>query len=371
MNTIGFDPKRGIRAAGVRTDDHDVGGLPEGVEIASLEARSVAEWDAFVEHHPQSTLYHRSVWHRVIHEVFGHEIIRLAARDATGLSGVLPLVRLRSRLFGDYLVSMPYFNYGGALARSALLARQLMEAAAGEAQRIGCGHVEFRDTVAHEGWQVRTDKVVMQLPLPGTNEQLWAALGAKLRAQIRRPQKEGAEVLRGGVELLSDFYAVFARNMRDLGTPVYPRSFFDAILRALPGDASIILVRYKRQPVAAGFLLGFRDRLEIPWASSLREYNPLGVNMLLYAETLRMAIENGYRIFDFGRSSIGSGTYRFKKQWGASEQQLYWHYWLAKNRDMPRLTPDNPRYRLAIAAWRRLPVCVANKMGPLIVKYLP
>lgn len=371
MNTIGFDAKQETRAAEARADCHDAGGLQEGVEVAPLEARSVAEWDTFVEHHPQSTLYHRSVWHGVIHDVFGHEIIRLATRDATGLSGVLPLVRLRSRLFGDYLVSMPYFNYGGALARSESLARELMLAAAAEARRIGCDHVEFRDTAVHEGWQVRTDKVVMQLPLPGTYDHLWGALGGKLRAQIRRPQKEGAEVLRGGAELLSEFYAVFARNMRDLGTPVYPRSLFEAILRALPGDASIVLVRHKRRPVAAGFLLGFRDRLEIPWASSLREYNSLGVNMLLYAETLKMAIENGYRIFDFGRSSVGSGTYRFKKQWGASEQQLYWHYWLAENREMPQLTPDNPRYRLAIAAWRRLPVCVANRLGPSIVKYLP
>ncbi|MHB8346827.1 MAG: FemAB family XrtA/PEP-CTERM system-associated protein [Acidiferrobacterales bacterium] len=341
------------------------------MKIKRLGADSAGEWDAFVDHHPQSSLYHRSVWHRVIHEVFGHEVIRFAALDSMGVAGVLPLVRLRSRLFGDYMVSMPYFNYGGALARSEDIARQLMSAAAAEAGRVGCGHVEFRDTVAHEGWVARTDKVAMHLALPGSVDQLWAALGAKLRAQIRRPQKDGAEVLRGGAELLSQFYAVFSRNMRDLGTPVYPRSFFEAILSAIPDSASIVLVRHRGRPVAAGFLLGFRDRLEIPWASSLREYNPLGVNMLLYAEVLRTAIETGYRIFDFGRSSIDSGTYRFKKQWGASAQQLYWHYWMADSREMPRLTPDNPKYRLAIALWQRLPVCIANGLGPMIVKYLP
>ena len=371
MNTTGCDSEPAVCILGSRVEDPAAGVPHEGVEIAPLGVESVAEWDAYVDRHPQSSLYHSSVWHGVVQEVFGHEVIRLAARDAAGLAGVLPLVRLRSRLFGDYMVSMPFFNYGGALARSEALARQLMSVAGEEARRVGCGHVEFRDTVAHEGWMVRTDKVAMQLKLPGTYEQLWGALGAKLRAQIRRPQKEGAEVLRGGAEFLPQFYAVFARNMRDLGTPVYSRSFFEAILRALPDSASIVLVRHKRRPVAAGFLLGFRNGLEIPWASSLREYNPLGVNMLMYAETLKAAIESGYRVFDFGRSSIDSGTYRFKKQWGASAQQLYWHYWLAENREMPQLTPGNPKYQLAIAAWRRLPVCIANGLGPMIVKYLP
>ncbi len=341
------------------------------MEIASVDSGSETEWDAFVDRQPQASLYHLSAWRGIIREVFGHEVIGLAARNAAGVAGVLPLVRLRSRLFGDYMVSMPYFNYGGALATSAALAGRLMTAGAALAERAGCGHVEFRDTVVRDGWAARTDKVAMQLELPGTYDQLWSALGSKLRAQVRRPQKEGCEVLHGGADLLSGFYTVFARNMRDLGTPVYPRSFFDAILRTFPERATIVLVRHERRPVAAGLLLGFRGVLEIPWASSLREHNSLGVNMLLYAEALRTAIERGYRIFDFGRSSVDSGTYRFKKQWGASPRQLYWHYWLPKNRELPRLTPDNPRYRLAIAAWQRLPVCVANRLGPRIVKYLP
>lgn len=341
------------------------------VEINALEVAAVSQWDTYVDQHPQSRLYHRAAWRDVIRSVFGHECVYLCARREGKIVGVLPLIRLKSRLFGDYLVSMPYFNYGGAVSETPAVSQLLMQAAADRAREIGSSHAEFRDIEPRASWAARTDKVTMELPLPADAATLWSGFGPKLRAQIRKPQKEGAEFVRGGSELLSDFYTVFARNMRDLGTPVYSKSFFKAILDAFPEHASIALVRYKHRAVAAGFLLGYRDRIEIPWASSLREFNSLGVNMLLYAESLKMAIEDGYRIFDFGRSSVDSGTYKFKKQWGASERQLFWHYWLAEGRQLPRLNPGNPKYRLAISLWRRLPLFVANRLGPCIVRGLP
>ncbi len=371
MNTDGLGCKPvtdSLATRNLRIAAHDI---ERSLEIVPIAASAMDEWDSYVDGHPQATLYHRWVWRDVIQKVFGHTAIFLVARDAAGLAGVLPLVRLRSWVFGDYLVSMPYFNFGGALARSPEVCQQLMLAAGAEARRIGCGHVEFRDTESRDGAMVRMDKVCMELALPGQFDVLWSTLGAKIRAQVRKPQKEGAQVVHGGEDLLPEFYAVFARNMRDLGTPVYPLAFFREILRSLPAQASIAIIRYKGKAVAAGFLLGFRNRLEIPWASSLREYNPLGVNMMLYAEVIRFAIESGYRVFDFGRSSVDSGTYRFKKQWGASARQLYWHYWLAKGRNMPQLNPGNPKYRLAVAAWRRLPLRIATGLGPHIVKYLP
>ena len=330
-------------------------------------------WDAFVDTRSDASLYHRSPWRKLIHDLFGHETLYLYAVNAAGdWVGILPVVRLRSRLFGDYMVSMPYVNYGGALGLTAEIEAALMQEAGQSGQTAGVSHIEFRDSVGRAGaWKVRTDKVVMELTLPATHDELWNGFNPKLRAQIRRPQREQTEVIHGGAELLSQFYGVFARNMRDLGTPVYGQAFFAAIMAAFPASAHIVIVRHGQQPVAAAFLLGHRDRMEIPWASSLREYNQLGVNMLLYWEALQRAIAGGYKTFDFGRSSIDSGTYRFKKQWGAQPRQLYWHYWLAPGQDLPELTPSSPKYQLAIRAWKRLPLFLANRLGPHIVKNLP
>lgn len=281
------------------------------------------------------------------------------------------MVRLRSLLFGDFLVSMPYFNYGGPLA-DPTAAAALVRGAGAIARDLGSGHAEFRCSEELEtDCPRRTDKVNMHLPLPATEQELWDGFDAKLRAQVRKPQKAGAAVRTGGEELLADFYAVFSRNMRDLGTPVYGREWFAAILERMPERATIIVVSVAGQPVAAGFLLGFRDTLEIPWASSLREHNRSGANMLLYWEALRFAVARGYRRFDFGRSSLDSGTYRFKEQWGARPAQQHWYYWLPPGRSMPNLTPHNPKYQLATRLWQKLPVAVANRLGPHIVRNLP
>jgi FemAB-related protein (PEP-CTERM system-associated) len=346
-----------------------------GVSIASLERHDdPAVWDDFVGNHAQGSIYHRSVWREIIARLYGHQSMYLCAKAGrTGeVMGVLPLIRLRSALFGDYLVSMPYFNYGGALAETPEIAELLMLEAGARAKDLGATHIEFRDTVERSArWPVRKDKVVMELALPDSPEVLWKNIGSKLRAQIKRPQRETVSTVQGGVEVLDEFYAVFSRNMRDLGTPVYAKAFFAEILAAFPHSSYVVVVRHQGRPAAAGFLLGYQGRLEIPWASSLREFNALGINMLMYWEVLRLAIERGYAVFDFGRSTVDSGTYRFKKQWGAEARPLYWHYWLDAGRDMPRLNPGNPKYRMAIAMWQRLPLFVANKLGPLLVKNLP
>jgi FemAB-related protein (PEP-CTERM system-associated) len=159
--------------------------------------------------------------------------------------------------------------------------------------------------------------------------------------------------------------------MRDLGTPVYSKRFFSAVLETFATEARIFLVQIGGEPAAAGLVLAHRDTLEIPWASSVRKHNATGANMLLYWSVLRFAAEGGFRIFDFGRSSKDSGTYRFKAQWGAQPQALHWHYWQARGQALPQLSPSNPKYRTAIALWKKLPLPVANALGPSIVKNLP
>ena len=159
--------------------------------------------------------------------------------------------------------------------------------------------------------------------------------------------------------------------MRELGTPVYPKSFFKNILETFQESAWICSVYKDEEPVASGFLFGFKDRLDIPWASSKREYDRFNPNMLLYWNSLKFACENGYRIFDFGRSTPGEGTYKFKEQWGAKPIQLYWHYWLKNNGPLPELNPKNPKYQMAIKIWQKLPVAVTRFIGPMIVKNIP
>jgi FemAB-related protein (PEP-CTERM system-associated) len=266
---------------------------------------------------------------------------------------------------------MPYFNYGGAVANDPQTEAQLMEAACREAARLGSSHVEFRDDIARDGYPAREDKVNMILALPEDHESLWQAFTAKLRAQVRRPEREHPDVRHGGKEYLDDFYTVFARNMRDLGTPVYGLNFFRNILQRFPGHCHIMVVYHQNRPVAAGFLTGYRDMLEIPWASSLRSVNHLSMNMLLYWHAIRFAIDGGFRYFDFGRSGRNTGTYRFKRQWGAMPKPLYWHYWLREGGELPALNPANPRYALAIRTWKRLPLAVTRWLGPRIVRNLP
>lgn len=330
------------------------------------------EWNNYVTGNPAASIYHRVEWQALIQKSFGHKGFYFLARRPNGeIAGILPLIRLKSRLFGDFLVSMPYFNYGGAIADEGLIEDMLMQAANEHAATLGLSHIEYRDDIPRKGLPVRSNKVNMILPLPRDEESLWAGFSSKLRSQIRRPQREPLETLYGSEEHLDDFYTVFSRNMRDLGTPVYAKAFFSNILHCFPRESRILVVRMKNRPVAAGFLIGHRDRLEIPWASSAREVNPLGVNMFLYWKVLQYAIDKHYRYFDFGRSSTGSGTYRFKEQWGAQPKQLYWHYHLNEDRELPSLNPSNPKYLLAINIWKRLPLILTNRLGPLIVRNLP
>lgn len=347
--------------------------MSEAPVCCELVADADAErWDAFVSSAATASFYHRYRWRQLVHGVFDRETYYLAARRGERVCAVLPIVRLTSRLFGDFLVSLPYLNYGGVAGESPEVERQLVERGCALARELGVSHLELRHgRPVCDSMPVRTDKVAMLLDLPSSAGALWQALGSKVRAQIKRPQREGAACVQGGGELLDEFYAVFAENMRDLGTPVYPKRFFAGILEAFPGETRLFVVRCSGEAAAAGLVIGSGASLEIPWASSLRRANALGVNMLLYWHALEFACQQGYGTFDFGRCTVDSGTYRFKKQWGARPRQLYWHYWLRDGGEPPRLNHSNPKYEAAVAAWRRLPLAVANRLGPLLVRNLP
>lgn len=350
----------------------------ESGNVAVREAPG-EDWDAFVTAFPDASLYHLSGWPELARAVFGHRALFVESRDPSGaLLGVLPVIQQRSRLLGNFATSLAFCNYGGPLAVDAQVAVRLMHAAAGAAEALGCRYLEFRDLQPRAvDWPRRADKITLQLELPATFAALAQRLGTKLRAQVKRAEREGVGCRCGSAELLDDFYAVFAENMRDLGTPVYPKRFFRAILERFPGHCQLVVIDWHGEPAAAAFLSFWRETAEVPWASCRAQAKPLGMNMKLYWELLAVAVGRGCRVFDFGRSTVDSGTYRFKRQWGAEPRALYWYRWTPGATEQPteRVSAhgeDRGRaMQLATALWQRLPLGIANTLGPLISGALP
>jgi serine/alanine adding enzyme len=344
------------------------------VIVSTLQSDQEAhDWDQYVLGRQNASGYHLSAWRRVIQEAFGHPTIYLMAKDEQGaIRGVLPLALLSSVIFGRFLVSLPFVNYGGLIADNDEAMTRLKEAAVRQAQLVKAAHIELRQQEpCGIDWPSSQRKVSMRAQLPSLFDELWSGFSSKLRSQVRRAQKEGMTARVGGAECVEDFYRVFSRCMRDLGTPVYAEKFFDVMVNAFPKESRICVVSLDGVPLAAGLLYGFRHTLEIPWAASDKRYNRLSPNMLLYSSALQYACQQGFQFFDFGRSTPDSGTYRFKEQWGAKRRQLYWYYWMAGGQSIPELNPDNPKFKAAISVWQHLPLPVTNLIGPHIVKYLP
>jgi serine/alanine adding enzyme len=344
---------------------------PPEITIKPLTADTSA-WDQYVQNSPVASLYHVTGWQRVIARAFGHQTPYLAAWQQDRIVGLLPLTFMQSLLFGKFMVSLPFFNYAGIVAettaiRQALLDEAIRLARAGQAKYIELRHVENFDL----GFPVKTSKVLMMLNLPATSEELWNSFKSKLRSQIRRPEKEGLTFKFGQLDVLDHYYELFANKMREHGTPVYAKRFFAEIFREFPETARIALVYKETQPVASGFIIGYKQMLQIPWAASRREFDRVGANMMLYWNILQYACEHGYTQFDFGRSTPDEGTYKFKEQWGAQPVPCYWHYWLASGGQLPELNPHNPKYQMLISVWQRLPLAVTKLIGPAIVKNIP
>jgi FemAB-related protein (PEP-CTERM system-associated) len=312
-------------------------------------------------------------WAVVLEIGLSHIPYVLTADVRGDLRGFLALSFVRSALFGRFLVSLPYLNYGGVQADDEEAARRLVDHAVVLADRLDVRYLELRHErpIDHPALVQRADnKVHMRLSLPATPGRLWDQLPSKVRNQIRKGHKSGLRVEWGGAELLSEFYDVFSANMRDLGTPVYGASLFRSVLRHYPGRAEVCSVRRGDRPVASGLLLHGLGVTEVPSASSLRRFNHLCPNMLLYWSLLERAVQRGQALFDFGRSSPDSPTYRFKKQWGAAPSSASWQYYVRSGHETD-MRPDNPRYQRLISVWQKLPVGLTRLIGPPIVRGIP
>jgi len=331
-----------------------------------------AAWNAFVRSQEGWTHCHLHEWKTVVETVFGHECFYLACLAAdNSITGVLPLVRVKSKLFGHYLVSMPFVNYGGPLG-SPEAVRELADYATRFANGENVDLLELRSRMdLGLNLPVSHRKVTVVLDLPeGDPEPLWSSFKAKLRSQVRRPQKEGVEV-RFGRDQVKPFYAVFSRHMRDLGTPTQPLSLFETIADVFDENVWCGCAYLDGAPIAAGFGFRWEDELEMTWASALMEYNRIAPNMLLYWSFMERAVNEGVKLFNFGRCTPGQGTHRFKLQWGSREEPLWW-YQSAKSSDkVGTPSPDDSKYSWGPRIWKRIPVPIANAVGPKVVRYIP
>ncbi len=332
-------------------------------------AGSAAEWDTFAAQQAGFTHFHRHSWRKVIEQVFGHECIYLAARDGDALAAVLPLVRVKSIVFGHYLVSMPFLNYGGPIGTD-----EGVRALTAEAVRLAeQGNVKLLELRSRRALPIDLPashrKITVVLPLQASADATFKKFDAKLRSQVRRPQKEGVTVEFGSNQV-EPFFAVFARHMRDLGTPTQGVALFRAIAEAFPDDAVFACAYLRGQPVAGGCGFHFGSEFEMTWASSLREFNREAPNMGLYWAFMQRAIDAGRTTFNFGRCTPGSGTHRFKAQWGGIDEPLWWYGW-SRQAEVTTPSPQSGAFSWGPRIWTRLPASVATALGPRIVRYIP
>ena len=340
--------------------------------VRRLAASDREAWTRYVFDHPRGTWYHRLEWKDVIEESFGHDTYYLLHEREGRVAGVLPVVHLKSRLFGSILCSMPFLNFGGVLADDVAAESSLLVEGERLLQETGADFLELRHlhpTAA--GLPAKTHKVSMTLDLTPGVEGLWAGLERRQRRTTRRSLEQGLEIAFGGAPLLDEFYLVLSRGWRWLGTPIYQRGFFRSVVEALADSVEIAVVRHQGRAVAAS-LYGFHQGVaEGMWTYSMHEYRELDVNYFLYWQMIQRTCERGMHAFHLGRSTAGSGNEFAKRKWNAEAKPLYWEYVMNGQRDLPALDVDNPKYELAIRLWRRLPLRATQWIGPYLARSIP
>jgi serine/alanine adding enzyme len=318
--------------------------------------------------------HHRDLrWLKTLDRGLSHSPLLLVAQQESQIVGLLPLAHVHGWLFGQFLVSLPYLNTSGVLADSPAIANQLVERAISLADQMKVRYLELRheQPIDHPKLGEKlSHKVHMRLNLPESATELWDSFPAKVRNQVRKGEKSQLTIDWGNTSSLPDFYAVFSRNMRDLGTPVYGQRLFEAILTSFGSDAEVAIVRLGQVPIAAALLVHGKGISEVPSASTLREHNSTCANMFLYWKLLERAVERKQKIFDFGRSTLDGNTFKFKKQWGALPEPANWQYYL-RSGAATEMRPDNPKYQRMIRLWQRLPVSITRILGPMIVRGIP
>jgi FemAB-related protein (PEP-CTERM system-associated) len=339
------------------------------LEIMEAAASDAARWNGFVEQADGGSTFHRWEWRDVYRDCYGHDAPYLVAQRDGAVAGVLPLVRVKSLIFGHYLVSLPYVSYGGPLGDA-----EAQRALSAQAARIANGaklvELRSRTPIATELTPV-TRKITVVLDLvPGDYDATFKRFDSKLRSQVRRGDKEGV-VVRFGRDQAAAYHRVFAEHMRDLGSPAHGLPFFERLADALGERAWIGVAYLGEEPVAAGFGIENGSEVEISWASALRRHQKISPNMTLYGAFIRRACERGFAAFNFGRCTEGSGTHKFKKQWGSRDEPLTWYQAGARGGESAPPNPDQGAYGMAVKVWQKLPLGLTTPLGARVIGGIP
>lgn len=327
-----------------------------------------ADWQQFVVSRSRCSLYHDIGWKDVIEKAYGHRTCYLVARTGGKVTGILPLVIVRSRLFGNSMTSLPFVDFAGVVADDEDSTEALVSRALALAAELGVDYVELRQVEALAGdFEAATHKVLMTLELCEDQDILWSRLSSERRNRVRRAAKSGLTVRREGPDAIEAFYDIWTRNMRDLGSPPHSLEFFRRVLEAFGERCTVLLVEHEARFIGAALAMVHGQTLSLPWVSSLRECFRLYPNNILYWDAMCMAVARGLKTFDFGRSTRDSGTFEFKQRWGAVPTPLYWQRVSSRGGEHAE-TSDVDRFRFAVELWKRIPVPITRWMGPSLRK---
>jgi FemAB-related protein (PEP-CTERM system-associated) len=329
-----------------------------------------AKWDAYVRSHPDGTFFHLSGWRQVAVDAFGHSPHYLTTQEAGAITGLLPLTEIKSRLFGHSLISTAFCVGGGPLWSNDGALSQLLHEGEEQARALGASYIELRDTqAAASDWIGRSDLYAgFAGPIAADEAENLKQIPRKQRAVVRKTLTAGLTVSIDNA--IDPFFQLYARNMRDHGTPALPRRFFSTVLKTFGTDCEILTVHLDGRPVSSVLSYFFRDRVLPYYTGSMPEARATGANDHMYWSLMRRAVERGCSTFDFGRSKVGTGPYNFKRNWGFEPRPITHQYRMLDGQALPNINPTNPRYALFIRTWQKLPLPVANLISPLLSRYL-
>ena len=338
--------------------------------LMPADIATAKRWDAFVMACPEATFFHRAGWQKIVQDIFHHDTYFLYAESDEGVQGVLPLGHVNSWLFGNSLAGLPFAVYGGIAAANEQVAQALEHEAQQIARRLGVAHLEWRNiNPRHADWPKQDLYVTFRKEILADDDANLLAIPRKQRAMVRKGIKNGlVSTIDSDVER---FFALYADNVRRHGTPALPKRYFQALQAEFGADCEVLTVSAPDGRALSSVLsFYFRGEVLPYYAGDFEPARELAANDFKYWELMRRACARGLKVFDYGRSKQGTGSYAFKKNWGFEPTQLHYEYCLYKRDDVPQNNPSNARYKLLIATWRRLPLSVANWLGPFVVRNL-